>query len=130
MAKKELKRTSNLCFALKQYGNAVEGLATGPEDVRYRLRDVYKSIASVSPNLVPSIDGLKDDVEWILNEMRFRFEGDRWDPTYAEMMQRFQRRTGVKIAERIHKVWCNLCRQMRLERGNEIVHCIENPGLN
>jgi hypothetical protein len=131
MANKQCNDLNALHFAVEKYSTAIEVLATGEDDVRHRLLRVYESIASVPPNHVPNDRQLRNDIEWILNQMNRHFGGTHWDPSWGEMMQRFKKRNGVKIAERIHKVWCNLCgRQAKLQKKNLILRHFGKPGCN
>lgn len=106
---------STLNYAIEKYGQAIEGFATGPGDVRERLRSVCKHIAFISPTHVPDSEKLQQDITWILDQMN-KYAGDLHETSMETMMRRVQERTETKIAKRIHKVWSTLCWQARAQR--------------
>lgn len=97
--------------------------------MRSRLRDAYEYVAAVSSEDVPNIEGLKTDIVWIRNELDRRF-ADCSGLDEMVMMQRFQNRTGVKIAERIHRVWCKLCQHQAKPASENDIRQRWKPGSN
>jgi hypothetical protein len=57
-------------FALEKYGEAIEALATGPGGLRGRLANVRQFLFWVSPLMVPESDHMREDVAWILSQLK------------------------------------------------------------
>ena len=90
---------TQIIYAHGKFREVVRSLAVGPADVRARLRSAFWTFHVVRPeNLPPPLD---QHLRWVIDKLNCRqprFSGDgTLDATVAGM----QRRTGVKIAERI-----------------------------
>ena len=81
---------------------AVETLATGPGDVRSRLKSAGITLAPLRAREFP--EELRKDFEWIMEQLT------RYDPVGSEgsieaTMKRIQNSTGEKIAKRLFALY-------------------------
>jgi hypothetical protein len=98
-------------YAYEKFTSALGTLAVGPGNVRTRLRAAYYHIYSVREEHLPN--HLHTDYEWILQQLL------RYDPvtdrdgniirgSLDETLGRIRNSTGVKIAERILRIYHQL----------------------
>lgn len=85
-----------------KFAEAVYLLATGPGDVRSRLRFAYNEFHPVRYDLLPI--ELQEDYKWICHELTKREENYSGQGRLDATLSRMQNRTGSKIAKRIYKL--------------------------
>ena len=78
---------------------AVRGMATGPGDVRARLKSAYESLHVIRPSDLPP--PLDEHMQWVFDQLTHRKARHRWEGTVAATTGQMKCATGVKIAERI-----------------------------
>lgn len=101
----------NYFYAYEKFSDALYSLATGPYDVRQRLRSAYWHLRPVNKKHLP--EHLHDDYQWVLNQLT-RFEpatgrdGKVLRGAVEETLSRIRNTTGSKIAERILHIYHQL----------------------
>lgn len=101
----------NYFYAYEKFNDALYSLATGPYDVRQRLRSAYWHFRPVNKKHLP--EQLHDDYQWVLNQLT-RFEpvigrdGKVLRGAVEETLNRIRNSTGSKIAERILHIYHKL----------------------
>ena len=89
-------------YALGKFRRAVDYLATGPGDVRSRLRVAFEEIAPVTPADLP--EHLRPDFTWIKDRLTHR-QPEWYDEKdigrLGATLKWMKNKTGVPIAERI-----------------------------
>jgi hypothetical protein len=98
-------------YAYEKFNDALHCLATGPDDVRQRLRSAYSCFRPVKKAHLP--EHLQDDYQWILDQLtRFEAVYDREGKVVRgsvdETLNRIRNSTGTKIAERILDIYHQL----------------------
>ena len=102
---------SNYFYAYEKFNDALNSLATGPDDVRQRLRSAYWHFRPVGKKHLPV--QLQNDFQWILNQLT-RFgpivgrDGKVLCSAVEETLSRIRNSTGSKIAERILHIYHQL----------------------
>lgn len=105
------KLNPNYFYAYEKFSDALSSLATGPYDVRQRLRSAYWHFRPVNKTHLP--EELHDDYQWVLNQLT------RFDPVIGrdgkvlrgavdETLDRIRNTTGSKIAQRILYIYHQL----------------------
>lgn len=127
MSKGELPNSAR--YALEKFFVAVQLLATGPGDVRSRLYNAYISFHPVRPEDLP--EDLRGDYEWIhdqltkydemypgqKNSLQQAGRKDLLPGSVLATLSRIKNRTGVKIADRIFKIYVELEERMASSRS-------------
>jgi hypothetical protein len=118
-----IKVNPSYFYAFEKFSDALRSLATGPYDVRQRLRSAYLHFRPVKKKDLP--EQLQNDYQWILNQLT-RFEpsigrdGKVVRGPVEETLSRIRNSTGTKIAERILNIYHELnCLYMK---GNESIN--------
>lgn len=105
------KVNSNYFYAYEKFNDALHSLATGPDDVRQRLRSAYWHFRPAGKKHLP--EQLQNDYEWVLNQLT-RFgpvvgrDGKVLRSAVDETLNRIRNTTGSKIAERILHIYHQL----------------------
>ena len=98
-------------YAYEKFNDALHSLATGPDNVRQRLRFAYLHFQPVCKKHLP--DQLQNDYQWVLNQLT-RFgpvigrDGKVLRGAVDETLNRIRNSTGSKIAERILHIYHQL----------------------
>ena len=98
-------------YAYEKFNDALHSLATGPSDVRQRLRYAYSHFHTVRNKHLP--EQLKIDYKWVLKQLT-RFgpvigrDGNVLRGSVEETLNRIRNSTGSKIAERILHIYHHL----------------------
>ena len=98
-------------YAYEKFSDALHSLATGPADVRQRLRSAYLHFRVVQKEQLPV--QLQSDYQWVLDQLT-RFEpaisrnGEVVRGPVEETLSRIRNSTGTKIAERILSIYHQL----------------------
>lgn len=101
----------NYFYAYEKFRDALHSLATGPDDVRKRLRSAYLHFQPVHKKYLP--EQLQNDYLWVLNQLT-RFgpvigrDGEVLRGAVEETLNRIRNTTGSKIAERILQIYHQL----------------------
>jgi len=101
----------NYFYAYEKFMDALNNLATGPYDVRQRLRSAYLHFHPVTKKHLP--EELQDDYKWILNQLT-KFgpvvgkDGEVLRGAVEETLNRIRNATGSKIADRIIHIYHQL----------------------
>jgi hypothetical protein len=111
--------TDHLNWAREKYGDAVEALATGPGDVRSRLRYVFDQYLVIEPEMVPDEDGVRDDIRWIHAQLA-RWPATEWQSAAHRTLDRIRNSTGSKIADRVVTVRAKLDEIARRRREEPV----------
>jgi len=90
---------ANAVFAFGKISEAVYFLATGPGDVRSRLRSAYLVLAFVHKDMIPT--ELRRHFKWVMAMLTRRQPRFRWEDSLDATLGTMQNRTGTRIAERI-----------------------------
>lgn len=90
-----------LGYAREKFSSAVCILATGPGDVRSRLRKAFIEFSPVQESDIP--DELLEDFRWIIWELTKR-EPVANEGKMNATIDRMKNRTGSKIAEKIYGI--------------------------
>lgn len=105
------KVNPNYFYTYEKFMDALNSLATGPYDVRQRLRSAYLHFHPVAKKHLP--EQLQDDYQWILNQLT-KFgpvvgkDGKVLRGAVEETLNRIRNATGTKIAERILHIYHQL----------------------
>lgn len=97
-------------YAHGRFLEAIEHLATGPDDVKRRLYDAYFSLLPVQEDDLPP--EVHEDFRWVIAQLEKQdpvrnHKGEVISGSVNQSLFRMRRATGVKIAERllhIHRV--------------------------
>ena len=98
-------------YAYEKFRSALCSLATGPSDVRARLRSAYRHFHPVRKKHLP--EHLQKDYKWVLDQLT-RFgpaigrDGKVIRGSVEETLRRIHNSTGVKIAERVLYIYHEL----------------------
>jgi hypothetical protein len=98
-------------YAYEKFNDALHSLATGPYDVRQRLRSVYLHFHPVRKKHLS--EQLQNDYQWVLDQLT-RFgpvigrDGKVLRGTVEETLVRIRNSTVSKIAERILHIYHQL----------------------
>ncbi len=82
---------------------AVEALCVGQGDVRARLVDVGMQLSPLMTSEFP--EELQPDFDWVMNQLTRYPARHRNEGSLGGTMARIKRKTGVKIAERILRMF-------------------------
>lgn len=98
-------------YARQKLRETIYSLATGPEDIRKRLTQVYKGFFNLKGTDFPT--ELQSDWEWIQKELKkfgpiIRPDGSVSRGAVENTCNKIRNKTGVKIAERILKIYISL----------------------
>ena len=111
---------SDPAYAHGKFLEAVEHLATGPDDVKRRLYDAYFKLwpAVQEDDLPPSI---REDFRWVMAQLTKRgpaydHKGKVISSDVNESLLRMHRTTGVKIAQRFLRIFWQLDDYVREHR--------------
>jgi len=103
---------SDPAYAHGKFLEAVEHLATGPDDVKRRLYDAYFKLwpAVQEDDLPPSI---REDFRWVMAQLTkrgpaYNHGGKVISSDVNESLLRMHRATGVKIAQRLLRIFWQL----------------------
>ena len=89
----------NAVFAFGKISEVVHLLATGPGDVRSRLREAFLPLAFVDKDMIPT--ELRKHFEWVMTMLTRRQPRFPWEDSRDTTLGSMQNRTGTRIAERI-----------------------------
>ena len=89
-------------YAFEKFTQAVYALATGPGDVRSRLRVAFSYFNTVKPEYLPP--ELRDDFRWVIDTMTRREPRYKGEGRLQASLATMQNRTGAKIAKRIVEI--------------------------
>lgn len=96
-------------YAHGKFLEAIEHLATGPGDVRSRLRDAYHSLRPVKEDDLPP--DVRQDFRWVEAQLTkrepfYNHKGEVISGSVQQSLFHMRRSTGIKIAKRIlHIYW-------------------------
>lgn len=100
------KLSDQLTYANEKYASAIQILATNISGIRQRLNAAAFDIMLISPEMVPDVEGVQDDIRWIHEQLT---KYGRVPTT----MNTIRRKTGEKIAKRVVTVYYKLRSQAR-----------------
>ena len=100
-----MKYPPEIHYAREKFSSAVYILATGPGDVRSRLRKAFIEFSPVQEKDIP--DELLEDFRWIILESTKR-EPVANEGKMSATIDRMQNRTGSKIAAKIYEIGSRL----------------------
>ena len=96
-------------YAHGKFLEAIEHLATGPDDVKRRLRRAYLSFLPVQEDDLPT--DIREDFRWVMAQLTkrepyYNHKGKVISSDVSESLLRMHRATGVRIAKRLlHIFW-------------------------
>jgi hypothetical protein len=98
-------------YALQKLVEAMHSMATGPGDVRERLHSASLSITFLKEDDFP--EHLQADWSWVYHQLTkygpaYDYAGKIIRGSVEETMRRIKRATGVKIAERLVRIYHEL----------------------
>ncbi|HAQ17777.1 MAG TPA: hypothetical protein DCR40_00930 [Prolixibacteraceae bacterium] len=103
--------TNKYLYARQKLRETIYSLATGPGDIRKRLNQVYIGFFNLKRTDFP--EELQLDWEWIQKELKkfgpiIRDDGSVFRGAVENTCIKIKNKTGVKIAEKILKIYLNL----------------------
>lgn len=106
---------------------AVEALATGPGDVRSRLKKAYWTFNRLKAEQLPP--QMQEDWRWVLEQMTNRGplldqKGKVMRDSVENTMCRIKNRTGAKIAKKIFRLYWELNNNHALIRTKGDTECL------